>query len=210
MRLKRKIAPFIFGVTIGLLAGVGFFIFKINDWFTKLRDTANDRITVIEQPVKNVKEEPEEKKPAREKFKINVGKSSKVNYREVDSLIKQDSHINIATDQLLSVKSVKVIKVADNATVSDSSAEQPPAPEEESAATYQVEFWKTPLNSRGYRFSRTKVMLYGFPDFSNVLLYELGDAYYLRSADQVFKLNYTAEFRQPERVTDPDLLAKLN
>jgi hypothetical protein len=210
MRLKRKIAPFVFGVTIGLLAGVGFFIFKINDWFTKLRDTANDRITVIEQPVKNVKEEPEEKKPPREKFKIDIAKTSKVNYREVDSLIKHDSRINIATDQLLSVKNVKVIKIADNPTVPDSASEEVAHPDDESGSTYQVEFWKTPLNSKGYRFSRTKVMLYGFPDFSNVLLYELGDGYYLRSADQVFKLNYTAEFRQPEKVTDPDLLAKLN
>jgi hypothetical protein len=209
MRLKRKIAPFIFGVTIGLLAGVGFFIFKINDWFTKLRDTASDRITVIEQPVKNVKEEPEEKKPAHEKFRINLGKPSKVNYREVDSLIKQDSHINIATEELLSVKNVKVIKISDNETASDSTGVGESAGQEE-GGTYQVEFWKTPLNSKGYRFSRSKVMLYGFPDFSNVLLYELGDSYYLRSADQVFRLSYTAEFRQPEKVTDPELLTKLN
>ena len=133
-----------------------------------------------------------------------------MNYREVDSLIRQDSKINIATDQLLSVKTVKVIKISDNPAVTDSAAEPPLPAEEEETGTYQVEFWKTPLNSRGYRFSRTKVMLYGFPDFSNVLLYEFGDAYYLRSADQVFRLIYTAEFRQPEKVTDPDLLAKLN
>ena len=209
--MKRKIAPFLFGVSIGLLAGAAFFIFKINDWFTKLRDTANERITVIEQPVKNVEMQPaEEKKPPREKFRVNLGKPQKVNYREVDSLISQDSRINIATDELLSVKNVKVIKVADKAAESDSAAALAEIQPGDEPETIQVEFWKTPLNSRGYRFARKKVMLYGFPDFSNVLVYELGGNYFLRSSDQVFRLNYTADFRQPEKVTDPELLAKLN
>jgi hypothetical protein len=210
MQMKRKIAPFVFGVSIGLLAGVAFFIFKINDWFTKLRDTANERITVIEQPVKTVEPEPEEKKPPREKFKINLGKGTKVNYQEVDSLINIDSRITIATDELLSVKNVKVIKLADNTAVSDSAASLAEVKPDDEPETVQVEFWKTPLNSKGYKFSKKKVVLYGFPDFSNVLLYEVDDVYFLRSSDQVFRLSHTAEFKQPEKVTDPEVLSKLN
>src|SRR5690606_5345883 len=113
--------PFATGVLVGLLFGVAFFIFKINDWFVKLRDTANERITVIQQPVKTV-EEKKEPLPPREKFKVNVGKSAKVNYKEADSLIQQDSRINIATEELLSVKNVKVIKVTDINAVTDSAA----------------------------------------------------------------------------------------
>ena len=207
MSWKKKIAPFATGVLVGLLVGVGFFIFKINDWFIKLRDTANERITVIQQPVKTV-EEKKEPPPPREKFKIKTQKPVRVNYNEVDSLIKEDSRINIATEELLSVKNVKVIRVADINAVSDSAAVtagvEEPVPE-----TIQVEFWKTPLNSRGYKFSRKKVMLYGFPDFSNVLLYELEGEYFLRSADQVFRLSYSAEFRQLEKVTDTEILSRL-
>ena len=80
-------------------------------------------------------------------------------------------------------------------------------PESESV---QIEFWKTPLNSKGYRFSKNKVMLYGFADFSNILVYEMDDLYFLRSSDQVFRLQYTADFKQPERVSDPKVLSKLN
>lgn len=213
MSVRRKITPFVFGVLIGLLTGVGIFIFKINDWFVKLRDTANERITVIEQPVKTVEEPSEkdkaEKKAPREKFRIDLGKPAKVNYREVDSLIRQDSRINIATEELLSVKNVKVIRVADMTTGTDSAAALAGV-EEPNQDTFQVEFWKTPLNSRGYKFSKKKVMLYGFPDFSNVLLYEMNGIYFLRAADQIFRLNYTAEFRQLEKVTDPELLSRLS
>ena len=213
MSLRRKITPFVFGVLIGLLAGVGFFIFKINDWFQKLRDTANERITVIEQPVKTVPDpgttKEREKKTPREKFKVDLGKNDKVNYREVDSLIIQDSKINIATEELLSVKNVKVIKITDNAAASDSAAALAGVTEPEQEI-FQVEFWKTPLNSRGYRFAKKKVMLYGFPDFSNILIYEADGGYFLRAADQLFRLTYSAEFRQLEKVTDPDLLSRFS
>lgn len=213
MSWRRKIAPFATGVMVGLLAGVAFFVFKINDWFVKLRDTANERITVIEQPVREVPEKKETPAPPpREKMKIRTGKSQRVNYREVDSLIRQNSQITVATEELLSTKNVKVIKVADNSAdaTTDTAAANAGVKPDPVPETIQVEFWKTPLNSRGYRFSRNKVMLYGFPDFSNVLVYELGGAYFLRSSDQIFRLSFTAEFKPMEKVTDPELLSRLS
>jgi hypothetical protein len=209
VRLSRKIAPFVFGVSIGLIVGVGFFVFKINDMFNKLRDSASDKITVIQQPVKNVVQ-PEEKKDTRERFRINLGKTHKVNYAEADSLIRQDDHIKIATDELLSVKNIKVIRIGDNLTANDSAAAKLADIEQSSSDIFFVEFWRTPLNSKGYRFSKNKLMLYGFVDFNNILLYELDNSYYLKASDQVYKLFMGAEFRQLERVVDSDLLAKIN
>jgi hypothetical protein len=73
MRFKRKIPTFIFGVSIGLIIGIGFFVFKITDIFNNLKDAAKEQITVIQQPVKNVKEESDGKKKNKERFKINLG-----------------------------------------------------------------------------------------------------------------------------------------
>jgi hypothetical protein len=209
MRIKRKIAPFIFGVTIGLLVGVGFFIFKINDWFDKIKATSSERITVIQQPVKNVVLEKEKKKESRERFKIDFGKPTKVNYREVDSLLKTDSDIQIATDELLSVKNVKAIVVGDNVAAGDSAAAALASVKTDDDEIYFIEFWKTPLNSKGYRFIRNKIMLYGFMDF-NVILYRLDNSFYIKSSDQVYRLFYGSEFRQLERVVDSELLARMN
>lgn len=206
MRLKRKIGPFIFGVSIGLIIGVAIFVFKINELFLKLKESSGEKVTVIEQPVKNVVVK-EEAPPRNDRFRINTKKQVKTNYHEVDSLIKTDSDLNVATEQLLAVKHVKPIRVGDNTAPKDSSA----AGENESAAfdMYFVEFWKTPLNSRGYRFTRNKLMLYGFVDY-NVLLYELDNTYYLKAVEQVYRLFPGGEFRKLERVNDPELLAKLN
>ena len=80
MRLKRKIPTFVFGVSVGLIVGIGFFVFKINDLFIKLKESAKEQITVIQQPVKNVPVEVDNATKNRERFKIDFGKSKRVNY----------------------------------------------------------------------------------------------------------------------------------
>ncbi|MCC6371565.1 MAG: hypothetical protein IT236_11220 [Bacteroidia bacterium] len=210
MRLKRKIPTFIFGVSIGIIVGVGFFVFKINDLFNKLKESAREQITVIEQPVKNVPANGDQQKSNNERFKIDLGKSKKINYAEVDSLIKQDSEINVATDELLSVKSVKAIRIGDGDATGDTLAARLANVSTLKSDLYFIEFWKTPLNSKGYRFSKNKIMLYGFIDYTDVLLYELDNSYYIKCSDQVYKLFYSGEFKQLERVMDSDLLAKIN
>ena len=211
MRLKRKIPTFIFGVSIGLIIGVAFFVFKINDLFDRLKSSASEQITVIEQPIKNIPADGESsKKKNHNRFKIDLSKSSKVNYTEADSLIAIDSKINIATEELVSVKNVKIIQIGDNIAGKDSLVSKLAHVDEANSDLYFIEFWKTPLNSRGYRFSKNKVMLYGFMDFNNVLLYELDNSYYIKCSDQVYKLFYGGDFKQLERVIDTDLLARIN
>jgi hypothetical protein len=210
MRFTRKIPTFVFGLSIGLIVGVGFFVFKINDIFNKMKDAAKSQITVVEQPVKNADKESEEKRKDKERFKINLSKTAKVNYSEVDSLIRESSEINIATDELLSVKNVKIIRISPNVSSGDSLAAAVAGVKENSSDLYFIEFWKTPLNSKGYRFSKNKILLYGFMDYNNVSLYELDNSYYIKSSDQVYKLFYGADFRSLERVVDTGLLAKIN
>lgn len=209
MRLKRKIPSFIFGVSIGIIVGIGFFVFKINDLFVRLKDSAKEQITVIEQPVKNIPAEESTKEKKRDRFKIDFGNNPKINYREVDSLIHLDSDINVATDQLLSVKNVKAILIGSQ-TSEDTLAGKLASVQESNSDLYFIEFWKTPLNSKGYRFLKNKIMLYGFVDFNNVLLYQLDNSYYIKCSDQVYKLFYGSEFQPLERVVDTELLAKIN
>jgi hypothetical protein len=210
MRLKRKIPTFIFGVTVGLVVGVAFFVFKINDVFNKLKDSAREEITVIQQPVKNIPEEKEKKKQTREKFKINLRKTDKINYHEVDSLINEDSNINIATDELMSVKNVKVIKLGDNVTADSLAGRLADIEEVKEGDLFTIEFWKTPLNSKGYRFTKNKIMLYGIFDYNDVLVYSLDSSHYIKCSGQVYKISYTGDFKKLERVMDTDLLAKIN
>ncbi|MBL7916983.1 MAG: hypothetical protein JNM96_01210, partial [Bacteroidia bacterium] len=89
MQFRRKIPTFVFGLSIGLLIGVAFFLFKIDSIFSKLKSvSSSDKITVIEQKL----DENEKKEKARnkERFKIKTGNQPKVNYKEVDSIINAE------------------------------------------------------------------------------------------------------------------------
>ena len=207
-KLKRKIPTFVFGLSIGLLVGIGFFVLKINDLFNKLKESASEKITVIEKTVNTTDEDETTKNKNR--FKINFKKSTKINYSEVDSLIKEDSGINIASDELLTVKNIKIIQIGEFIPSKDSSDIQKTRIDDTNSDLYFVEFWKTPLNSKGYRFTKNKIMLYGFDDFSNLTLYEIDHSFYIKSSDQVYKLLYSSEFKQLDRVLDSELLAKIN
>ena len=206
--MKRKIPTFVFGLSIGLLVGICFFVFKINDLFNKLKESASEKITVIEKTVNKTNED--EKTKNNNRFKINLKKSTKINYSEVDSLIKEDSGINIASDELLTVKNIKIIQIGEFIPSKDSSDIQKTRIDDTNTDLYFVEFWKTPLNSKGYRFTKNKIMLYGFDDFSNLTLYEIDHSFYIKSSDQVYKLLYSSEFKQLDRVLDSELLAKIN
>lgn len=206
--MKRKIPTFVFGLSIGLLVGIGFFVLKINDLFNKLKESASEKITVIEKTVDTTDED--EKTKNKNRFKINFKKSTKINYSEVDSLIKEDSGINIASDELLTVKNIKIIQIGEFIPSKDSSDIQKTRLDDTNSDLYFVEFWKTPLNSKGYRFTKNKIMLYGFDDFSNLTLYEIDHSFYIKSSDQVYKLLYSSEFKQLDRVLDSELLAKIN
>jgi hypothetical protein len=209
MRFSRKIGPFVFGVSVGLIIGVAIFVFKINDLFLKLKETTGEKVTIIERPVQNV-EVKENKKEKSERFRIKTGKPVKTNYREVDSLIRlEEKEFNIAREELLTVKHVKAIRLDDNLSANDTMAEKLVNVDESQADLFFVEFWKTPLNSKGYRFTRNKLMLYGIGDH-NVLIYQLDNAHYLKVADQVYRLFHGGEFRQLEKVVDEALLARLN
>ena len=211
MRIVRRFIPsFIFGLSLGLVLGVGFFLFKIQDLFDTLKDNKKETVTVIEQPLKNVKEDDEVRKKNKERFKINVGKGAKNNYREVDSLIKSDAEFNVSTDELLTVKSVKLIKIDSGSDQDTSAAKLAGVDNLNSSSLYFIEFWKTPLNSKGYRFTKNKIILYGFVDIGNILIYNLDNSYYLKSSDQVYKISYGSDFKQLEKVVDTDLLAKIN
>lgn len=206
--MKRKISTFVFGLSIGLLVGIGFFVLKINDLFNKLKESANEKITVIEKKVNSNSEDEATKNNNR--FKINVKKSTKINYSEVDSLIKEDSDINIASDELITVKNIKIIQIGEFIPSKDSSETKKTKLDDTNSDLYFVEFWKTPLNSKGYRFTKNKIMLYGFIDYNSITLYEIDHSFYIKSSDQVYKLLYSSEFKQLDRVLDSELLAKIN
>lgn len=209
MQFKRKIPSFVFGVSIGLLIGIAFFLFKIDSIFNKLKSSiTSDKITVVEQKVQS--DEEKEKAKNKERFKIKTNNQSRVNYKEVDSIINSDANINIAVDQLLSTKQIKAI-VLNGSSEPDTLAQSLAGVNSNSFSdSYTIEFWRTPLNSKGYRFIKNKIMLYGFTDHNNVLLYILNGHYFIKSFEVVYEIESNSDFQPFLRVNNSEVLSKLD
>ncbi len=210
LRFKYKIPPFVFGVSIGLLVGIAFFIFKIDDYVKRFNKPTIDDIKITEQTIINtVDGSKKEPNTSNKKNTINTKNSPNINYSEVDALLKEDA-INIAQEELLSVKNIKVINLDNESKKDTLTGQLAGVTNAEFPNLFFVEFWKTPLNSKGYRMTRNRVILYGLSDFSSITIYKVDDSYYLKNDDVVYKISSGTEFKPMELVNDSDLLAKIN
>ncbi|MES2566497.1 MAG: hypothetical protein V4565_06510 [Bacteroidota bacterium] len=209
MRFKYKIPPFVFGVSIGLLAGVAFFIFKIDDYLKKFNKPNIDNIKIVEQIVPADSPEKKERTKSEKKLSIDTRNSPNVNYNEIDELLKEED-INVAQEELLSVKNIKVIDLDGQFKKDTLTGQLAGVTSSDYPNLFFVEFWKTPLNSKGYRMTRNRVILYGLSDFSNITIYKVDDNFYLKNDDVVYKISSGTEFKPMELVHDTDLLAKIN
>ncbi len=209
MRFKYKIPPFVFGVSIGLLVGVAFFIFKIDDYLKKINKPDIDNIKIVEQTVSNTPSDNKEKPKSGKTASINTKNSPNINYSEVDALLKEDD-IKIAQEELLSVKNIKVIDLDGAAKRDTLTGQLAGVTSSDYPNMFFVEFWKTPLNSKGYRMTRNRVILYGLSDFSSITIYKVDDNFYLKDDDVVYKISSGTEFKPMELVSDSQLLARIN
>ncbi len=212
MRFKYKIPPFVFGVSIGLLVGVAFFIFKIDDYLKKINKPDIDNIKIVEQSISNSstdnKESHQDAKKTEKKVSINIKNSPNINYSEVDALLKEDD-IKVAQEELLSIKNIKVIDLDLTSKRDTLSGQLAGVTSSDYPNLFFVEFWKTPLNSKGYRMTRNRVILYGLSDFSSITIYKLEDNFYLKNDDVVYKISSGTEFKPMELVQDSNLLARI-
>jgi len=206
---KYKIPPFVFGVSIGLLSGVAFFIFKIDDYLKKFNKPNIDNIKIVEQSLPPLNSSDKNRSKVVKKSSINIKNSPNINYNEVDALLNEDD-ITVAQEELLSVKNIKVIDLDANQKRDTLTGQLAGVSSTDYPNLFFVEFWKTPLNSKGYRMTRNRVILYGLSDFSSITIYKVDDNYYLKNDDFVYKISAGTEFKSMELVQDSDLLAKIN
>lgn len=209
MRFKYKIPAFVFGVSVGLLAGVAFFIFKIDDYLKKFNKPNIDNIKIVEQSLPPLKSADKDDSKVVKKSSINIKNSPNINYNEVDALLNEED-ITVAQEELLSVKNIKVIDLDGNQKRDTLTGQLAGVSSTDYPNLFFVEFWKTPLNSKGYRMTRNRVILYGLSDFSSITIYKVDNNYYLKNDDFVYKISAGTEFKSMELVQDSDLLAKIN
>jgi hypothetical protein len=224
-RFSQKIQLFIFGLSIGVLIACLFFIFKLDSFFSKVSLFDKERkATVTEELVtSDVKKEKNKKEQVIEKNKSSdLSKQDTGTTKEIGATVSNgytlseadNENINVLKEELIGVKNINVRDIAAGSgykSISDSVLSQlsgiSPAKKTD---LFMVEFWKTPLNSKGYKMTRNRVLIYGIKENADLMMVKLEDDYYLKNNSEVYRLNYSTEFKPMEKVNESSILQKLN
>ena len=227
---KRKAPPFTLGLLLGIIIAGTFFMFRLDNYIKELGFYKNLAETFSAQ---NSPDEPhsnlsikkdstkiKNKKQSEETTHTRVS-SPEANSKDLvvspDSIVRTSSYsddVVIRKDELLNVKTIELKNL--NAPViknhTDSLLEKISEIKDDKKIInkyVQIEFWRSPLNYKGYKLSKYSVILYGLPDADNIKLYTLDDVFYIKHASTVYKLEYNSDFKPYERVTDEGILSNL-
>lgn len=221
---REKITPFTFGLSIGLLAACLFFIFKLDTYLRKIDFSAlNPKNKVSEEVVigpgekEKAGDKKENKAPAKKtetQKEKKPGNDSFVSMNNVsDSGYTESETYKVLKEELQSVKNiyVKVLSPKEKTNAKDSMiASLAGVSMPDDKEFFMIEFWKTPLNSKGYKMTRSRLLIYGFNEGDDLLLVKDADKYYLRNNKIVYSLSYSAEFRPMERANENEIMGKFN
>ncbi|HET6244293.1 MAG: hypothetical protein H0V01_06315 [Bacteroidetes bacterium] len=126
-----------------------------------------------------------------------------------------EEQIVVKKDELLSSKNINLIDLnlkpvtikfaKDSLAQITSGIKEPPA-----LSTINVEFWKSPINYKGYKMSRNKLVIFGLQESENPKIIKLSDNLFLKNFDKVYRIQKNTDFRSLELVTDPEILNLLN
>ncbi len=222
MYFKEKLQIFVFGLSIGLLAGCLFFIFKLDSYVRKFdMSVITQRQNVSEQVISPVKENTETKTKEKNTRSLNNQENSRVNKNQslisfndvTDSAYINSDNYQVLKEELISVKNiyVKTVTPIEKTNSTDSLAASLAGVSNPSVEEFfMIEFWKTPLNSKGYKMTRSRLLIYGFPEKTDLALVKKNDNYYLRNNKMVYRLNYSSEFKPLERSPESDVAGMFN
>lgn len=239
INFKEKSQVFIMGMMAGLIIAGGFFILKLDDYFKELNfyknvaktfylNSKSSESTIISSDTKN----PEEIKPNRIGTKKRVSSMvdsthTKTNFvlnadtlnnhlaKDSTSFSNNTEDIVVRKDELLSTKTIEVINLdplESNVNHSDSLLQKVSGIRDDrnSAKQYfNVELWQSPLNYKGYKMSKYKIVVYGISSADAVKVYKIDEEFYLKNASLVYKLEQSNDFKPYQFVSDQSIISKL-
>lgn len=230
---KEKSQGFIIGIMVGLIVAGGFFVFKLDDYFKELNFYKSVSNSLSSQ---SKTEEPvlEETAAVDKKQKNKKNKLTKVDndQSETGSRVEQNSDttkihkdsltlenpvtdgIVVRKDELLFTKTIEVINLDPVAKMNgkDSLLQKVSGIKDDRSSSKQflnLEFWSSPLNYKGYKMSKYKLVLYAIASSDGLKLFKLDDITYLKSSSFVYRLDPFGDFKPYERITDENIINKL-
>ena len=127
---------------------------------------------------------------------------------------KSEELIVVKKDELLFSKNIKLVDLDEKSDAQDhrkdSLVQLASGITEPSSYTFMIEFWKSPINYRGYKMGRNKLILFGMEATDNPNLYKVKDCLFLKNGNRFYKIDKNSEFQPLEIISDSNILNLLN
>jgi hypothetical protein len=229
---RKKAQIFVLGLLLGIVIAGTFFILRLDNYFKELsvyknfansflykQSTDPERIDISDKTasvkVKNKLQNAQfPDKNTDVKKKISTADS----LRYTDSIVQSggfSDNIVVRKDELLTIRTIELknLDTPESMSHADSLLEKVSEIKDDRnnnrVQSMQIEFWRSPLNYKGYKLSKYNVILYGLTDTENLKIYTLNGILYMKNASAVYKLDYNADFKPFERITDETITSSL-
>jgi hypothetical protein len=119
----------------------------------------------------------------------------------------------VKKDELLYTKNIKLITLTDkgkSAAIDSAMAGAADVDPSGLPSVFTVEFWKSPINYKGYKLGRNTIVLFGIYQSDDIILVSIGKSLFLKNRDIYFRLEPSEDFCSFNPVTDKNVLAQLS
>ena len=125
------------------------------------------------------------------------------------------SNIEVKKDRLIYVKSYTVpgidIFSGDNPGMLDSVlTDNKNSVQKKAKNILRVEFWKSPVNYKGYKKGKNKLVIFGLDQFDMISFKMLNKILYMKYISDFFQIDKTVEFKSLNPISNSQLLSQLN
>jgi hypothetical protein len=137
----------------------------------------------------------------------DVNETTSENENKVNPVWVKNEDV-IKKDKLLGRETVKIITAGDNEVTSDSMASNMAGVKIKSTTQLEIEYWVSPVNYKGYRLGRTRLIVFGAQP-GKVKLLRYRDELYLVFDQKVYLLQTSNAFNPLKPLPDKKLSASL-
>ena len=195
-----KSFSFVSGVLLGMLAAIGLVFLIMNDFnplnLVNVKEEINSSDTLVD--LRN------NKAPTTRKNRKNNSTLQKEDYtNKNDSFAFQndtetvkisltDEDIIVRRDELLESRSLELIVLDGKAKSNKSDSLLKLIDNNGNEKTqFKIEFWKSPINYRGFKMIRNNIIAFGLETSDNCKLFSYDQQYYLKHGSAIYKIYLT-------------------
>lgn len=126
-----------------------------------------------------------------------------------------DKNIVVAKDEMIALKKYQIEGVKNNSQASKNNldsllTDDKTAKNKKNDNSITVEFWKSPINYKGYKYDHYKLVIFGLNDFDVTKFKYNNNLLYLKCRNDFYEIEPTDKFRALVIVSNTDLIKKLN